>query len=85
VAESGTKGRFIRHAFLRDQTAPTIGPLTVSMIESSLGALLMTPVGHVPILAIALVSTGRTAVTVPSVAVATDPEQLLAGVANTRT
>jgi hypothetical protein len=44
VGESGTKGRFIRHAFLRDQTALAIDPLTVSMIESSLGALLMTPV-----------------------------------------
>jgi hypothetical protein len=85
VAECGTKGRFIRHAFLREQTAPTIRPLTVSMIESSLGTLLMTPVGHAPLLAIGLVSTGRTAVTVPSVAVAADPEQLAAGEANTQT
>jgi len=75
----------IRHAFLRDQTAPAIDPLTVSMIESSLGTLLMTPVGHAPLLAIGLVSTGRTAVTVPSVAVAADPEQIAAGEANTQT
>ena len=75
----------IRHAFLGDQTAPTIGPLSVSMIESSLGTLLMTPVGQAPLLAIGLVSTGHAAVTMPSVAVAADPEQLAAGEANTRT
>lgn len=85
MTEWGRKGRLIRHAFLRDQTAPAIDPLTVSMIESSLGTLLMTPVGHAPLLAIGLVSTGRTAVTVPSVAVAADPEQIAAGEANTQT
>lgn len=55
------------------------------MIESSLGTLLMTPVGRAPLLAIGLGSTGRTAVTVPAVAVATDPEELAASKANTRT
>jgi hypothetical protein len=34
----------IRHAFLRDQATPAKGPLTVSMIESSFGTLLVTPI-----------------------------------------
>src|SRR5205085_8221850 len=44
VADSGRKGRLIRHTFLRDRAAPAQRPLTVSMIESSLGTLLVTPV-----------------------------------------
>lgn len=72
----------IRHAFLRNPVTPPIRALTVSMIESSLGTVLMTPVGQAPALTIALVATGRTAVTVPAVAVVTDPEQLQAGEAD---
>jgi hypothetical protein len=75
----------IRHTFLRDHPAPTQGALTVSMIESSLGTFLVTLVRQAAPLAIALVAAGRTAVAVPSVTVATDPEQLAAGAANTRT
>lgn len=75
----------IRHAFLREQMAPAIGLLTVSMIESSFGTLLMAPIRQAPLLAIGLVSAGRTAVTLPSVAVAADPEQSAAGEANTLT
>jgi hypothetical protein len=52
------------------------------MIESPLGTLLVTAVGHAPLLAIGFVATGCTAVTVPSVTVATDPKQLTAGEAN---
>jgi hypothetical protein len=44
VAGSGRKGRLIRHTFLRDQAVPAKDPLTVSMIESSLGTLLVTAV-----------------------------------------
>jgi hypothetical protein len=44
VAGSGRKGRLIRHTFLRHQAVPAKDPLTVSMIESSLGALLVTPI-----------------------------------------
>jgi hypothetical protein len=67
---------------LREKTAPTIHPLTVSMIESSLGTLLVTTVGYAPFLAISLVTTGGTAITLSTIAVATDPEQLSAGEAN---
>ena len=79
------KGSLIRHTFLRDQTAPTQGALTVSMIESSLGTFLVTLVRQAAPLEIALVAAGRTAVTMPSVTVATDPEQRATGAANTRT
>ena len=85
VAESGRKRRLIRHTFLRDQTAPTQGALTVSMIESSLGTLLVTLVRQAAPLAIALVAAGGTAIIVPSVTVVTDPEQHAAAAANTRT
>jgi hypothetical protein len=81
-ANSGRKGTLIRHTFLRAQTAPAKCPLMVSVIESPLRTLLVTAVGQAPVLAIALVATGRTAVTVPVVTVATDPKQLLAREAN---
>jgi hypothetical protein len=42
----------------------------------------MTLVGRAPLLAISLKTTGGTAVTLPAVAVATNPEQLAAGTAN---
>lgn len=72
----------IRHTFLRAQTAPAKRPLMVSVIESPLKALLVTTVGQAAVLAIALVATRRTAVTVPSVTVVTDPKQLATAEAN---
>jgi len=75
----------IRHAFLRDQAAPAQRPLTVSMIESSLGTLLVTPVRQAPFLAIALITTGCAAIAVAAVTVTTNPEEHAAGAANART
>ena len=85
MAGSGRKGRLIRHTFLRDHAAPAQRALTVSMIESALGALLVTPVSYALFLAIALITTGRAAVAMPAVTVTTNPEEHAAGAANTRT
>jgi len=85
VAGNGRKGRLIRHTFLRDRAAPAKRPLTVSMIESALGTLLVTPVGKPMFLAIALITTGRAAVAVPAVTVTTNPEEHAAGATNTQT
>ena len=84
-AKRGSKGRFIRHTFLREQKVPAVRALTVSMIELPLGTSLMTMVGQAPLLEIGLLATGFTAITLPTVAVATDPEQLAAGATNTLT
>lgn len=81
-ANSDRKGTLIRHTFLRAQTAPAKRPLMVSVIESPLRTLLVTAVGQAPMLTVAFVATGETAVTVPTVTVATDPKQLAAGEAN---
>lgn len=85
MADSGRKGRLIRHAFLRGQAAPAKSPLTVSMIESSFGTLLVTAIRQAPFLAIALITTERAAVAVPAVTVTTNPEEHAAGAANTGT
>jgi hypothetical protein len=78
-AESGTKGSFIRHGPPHtDDAAPSILALTVSMIEPSFGALLMAPVSEAPLLTIGLVATCRAAVTLSSVAMPANPEQLAA-------
>jgi serine/threonine protein kinase len=78
-AESGTKGSFIRHGQPHtDDAAPSILALTVSVIEPSFEALLMAPVSEAPLLTIGLVATCRAAVTLSSVAMAANPEQLAA-------
>ncbi|HEX2714157.1 MAG TPA: hypothetical protein VHM88_18340 [Candidatus Acidoferrales bacterium] len=71
----------IRHAVPLREAAPILA-LTVAMILTPFGALLMAAIRSAPLLAISLVATGRTAVTLSSVAVAADPEQLVAGEAN---
>lgn len=75
-------GSFIRHGQPHTDAAPSILALTVSMIEPSFWALLMTPVSEAPLLTISLVATGRAAITLSSVAMAANPEQLAASAAN---
>jgi len=64
----------IRHAVPLREAAPILA-LTVAMILTPFAALLMAAIRAAPLLAVSLVATGRSAVTLSSVAVATDPEQ----------
>ena len=59
-------------------SAPAILPLTVPVIESSFGALLVAAVGAAPLLSIGLLAAQRAAVTLSTVAVAADPEHFAA-------
>src|SRR5437667_5052408 len=74
AAERGTKGTLIRHA--GSDPASAILALTVPMIESSFGALLVATVGEAPLLPIGLLAAQRAAVALSPVAVAADPEPL---------
>ena len=64
----------IRHAL----RPPPIRALTVSMIQSPLGGLLMPPIGFPALLAAHLLPTAHTAIAMASVATATDPKQCTA-------
>jgi hypothetical protein len=69
-------GRYIRHA--SSQVAPAIRALAIAMVLTSFRTLLMAPVGYAMLLSACLQPTGVAAVVLPSVTVATDPENLVA-------
>lgn len=70
--EGGTKGTLIRHAGIGSASA--ILPLTVSVIESSFGAFLVTTVGEASLLSISLLAARRAAIALSSVAAAANPK-----------
>ena len=74
ATERRTKGTLIRHAGIG--AASAILALTIPMIESSFGALLVATVGEAPLLPIGLLAAQRAAVTLSPVAMAADPEPL---------
>src|SRR5437667_10380911 len=74
AAERGTKGTLIRHAGIGSASA--ILALTVPVIESSFGALLVAAIGAAPLLPISLLAAQRAAVALSPVAVAADPKTL---------
>jgi hypothetical protein len=65
-------------------SASAILPLTVSVIESSFGALLVAAVGEAPLLSIRLLAAQRAAVALSPVAVATDPKHFAASAASAK-
>ena len=72
--------RCIRHAPLR--AALPVLPLTVAMIETALRAVLMATVGTSPLFAKSWNSTLRTAITLTTIAGATDDENRVARAAS---
>jgi hypothetical protein len=66
-------GTLIRHA--ARTSAATIGTLTITMIQSFLGALLMPPVGRAMLLAPRMVSALCAAITLAAIAARANPEQ----------
>src|SRR6266853_1229643 len=76
AAERGTKGTLIRHAGIGSASA--ILALTVPVIESSFGALLVAAIGAAPLLPISLLAAQRAAVALSPVAVAADPKHFAA-------
>ena len=82
ATERGTKGTLIRHAGIGSASA--ILALTVPMIESSFGALLVATVGAAPLLPIGLLAAQRAAVALSPVAVTTDPKQPAASKASAK-
>ena len=69
-------GTLIRHA-ARETTA-TIGALTVAMIQSPFGALLMTTIGGPMLLAPCLTAALSAAVTLTAITASANPEHRLA-------
>jgi hypothetical protein len=69
----------IRHTFLRDQAAPAKRPLTVSMIESSLGGLLMAAVGLAELQAAGFFPATGTAITLAAITTAAEIKHCAAG------
>ena len=74
--ERGTKGTLIRHAGIGSASA--ILPLTVPVIKSSFGALLVTAVGEAPLLSISSLAAQRAAIALSSVTVAANPKHFAA-------
>jgi hypothetical protein len=72
----------IRHASMGSASA--ILPLTVPVIESSFGALLVAAVGEAPLLSIRLLAAQRAAVALSTVAVAADPKHFAASTASAK-
>jgi hypothetical protein len=72
----------IRHA--GSDPASAIVALTVPVIESSFGALLVTAVGEAPLLSISLLAAQRAAVALSTVAVAADPKHFAASAASAK-
>jgi hypothetical protein len=72
----------IRHAG-RDP-ASAILALTVPVIESSFGALLVAAIGAAPLLPMGLLAAQRAAVALSPVAVATDPKHFAASAASAK-
>src|SRR6266566_9534397 len=82
AAERGTKGTLIRHAGIGSASA--ILALTVPVIESSFGALLVAAIGAAPLLPISLLAAQRAAVALSPVAVAADPKHFAASAASAK-
>ena len=76
ATERGTKGTLIRHAGIGSASA--ILALTVPMIESSFGALLVAAIGAAPLLPISLLAAQRAAIALSPVAVAANPKHFAA-------
>jgi hypothetical protein len=74
--ERGTKGTLIRHAGINSASA--IPPLTVPVIESSFGALLLAAVGEAPLLSISSLAAQQAAIALSSVAVVANPKHFAA-------
>ena len=74
--EGGTEGTMIRHAGIGSASA--ILPLTVPVIKSSFGALLVAAVGETPLLSISSLAAQRAAIALSSVAVAANPKHFAA-------
>ena len=68
-------GSNIRHA---GPTLPSILPLPVAMVQSSLGALLMAAIGGTSLLPAGRIATLGTAIALPAITVAADPEDRVA-------
>jgi len=77
---SERQGRCIRHAPLR--AALSVFPLTVAMIESTLGAVLMATVGTAPLFAKGWKATPQIAITLTAITGATDAENRVASTAH---
>jgi len=82
ATERGTKGTLIRHA--GSHPASAIVALTVPVIESSFGALLVAAIGAAPLLPISLLAAQRVAVALSPVAVAADPKHFAASAASAK-
>jgi hypothetical protein len=72
----------IRHA--GSDPASAIVALTVPVIESSFGALLVAAIGTAPLLPISLLATQRATVALSTVAVAADPKHFAASAASAK-
>jgi len=72
----------IRHAGIGSASA--ILALTVPVIESSFGALLVAAIGAAPLLPISLLAAQRAAVALSPVAVAADPKHFAASAASAK-
>jgi hypothetical protein len=72
----------IRHA--GSDPASAIVALTVPVIESSFGALLVAAIGAAPLLPISLLAAQRAAVALSTVAVAADPKHFAASAASAK-
>jgi len=83
ATERGTKETLIRHAGIGSASA--ILALTVPVMESSFGALLVAAVGEASLLPISLLAAQRAAVALSSVAVAANPKHSAASAAKTLT
>src|SRR5258708_18720642 len=82
AAERGTKGTLIRHAGIGSASA--ILALTVPVIESSFGALLVAAIGAAPLLPISVLAAQRAAVALSPVPVAADPKHFAASAASAK-